>query len=1192
MDIRRAEDRGANHRDAPGDDDDQNDRRVSRRGLWSASFGGLLLTQTLTAVNDNTFRWLAIGLGKHALEQRGDDQYIGLILMAGTACFVLPYLVLAAPAGYLADRFSKRSVIQACKLAEIALAALGSVAILTGNVYFLLAVVGLFGMQSALFSPSRLGSIPELLPVEKISAANGLMGLTTVIATIIGMAVGNILADYVSDRFAAGAAVSAAVLLGCAVCGWLASLLIAPLRPAAPGLRFPLNPLPKLAADMRILAANGPLLRVALGIMFFWSVGSLAQLNIDQFAFESGATHQSQIVPLLLSLVLGVGFGSVLAGYWSGGRVELGILPLGAAGLVLNAVLLAFVPEHVVAAGAEWFGHYGWAALLLFALGVSAGLFDVPLEAYLQHHSPPQSVGSVLASSNLLTFTGILGAAILFAGMRAPLRGDEPLLTARQIFLCSGLLTIPVFVYIVWQIPQASIRFVVWLASKTVYRIEVYGRENLPDRGGAVLVANHVSWLDGTLMLLTSSRPIRVLATADMLQSRWLRGVAKIFEVITISPQPNAVLAALKAARAALDRGELVCVFPEGSVTRSGQMQAFRPALLKILEGTSLPVIPVYLDGLWGSVFSFREGKFLWKRPRQWPYPISIFFGHGIDNPGDGHQVRQAVQAVGATAVERRASRAGGLGKAFVRTCKRRKRGSKVADSLGNELSGGGLLTRCLILRRLMLRHVLAEDEPFVGLLLPPTVAAVVANMACLLARRVPVNLNYTMTSEVNNECIRQAGIRHVLTSRQFMEKVKLDLDAEIVYLEDFRSHARVWDKLVCALAAYAAPARLLERAYGLHRVAADDLATVIFTSGSTGVPKGVMLTQANIGSNVDAIEQIIHLRRSDVLVGILPFFHSFGFTVCLCAVLGIDIKGIYHFNPLEAKQVGKLIKKHGGTVLLATPTFLRTYLRRCEVDELATLDAIVTGAEKLPRDLAEAFEARFGIRPVEGYGTTELSPVVSANIPPSRSPSGSACDCKEGTVGRPAPGISAKITDLDTGRELGAGRSGMLWIKGPNVMKGYLGREDLTAEVIQDGWYRTGDIALIDDEGFIQITGRQSRFSKIGGEMVPHLLIEEALAKAIGGDEEEGFRAVVTAVVDDRKGERLVVLHTAISQTPDELRQKLSEMGLPNLYIPAEDSFHQVDQIPVLGTGKLDLREVKQIALRTFGDEKEPGST
>jgi acyl-[acyl-carrier-protein]-phospholipid O-acyltransferase/long-chain-fatty-acid--[acyl-carrier-protein] ligase len=535
--------------------------------------------------------------------------------------------------------------------------------------------------------------------------------------------------------------------------------------------------------------------------------------------------------------------------------------------------------------------------------------------------------------------------------------------------------------------------------------------------------------------------------------------------------------------------------------------------------------------------------------------------------------------------VEQSTRQAGGLGCSFIRTCKRRKRGSKIADSVGNELSGGATLTRALILRRLLLRHALEEDEQFVGLLLPPSVAGVLANVAVTLARRVPVNLNYTVSSEVLNDCISQAGIKHVLTSRKFMEKVNLDVDADTVYLEDFRNEARFADKVSCALAAYLVPAGILQKSLGLQGVSAEDLATVIFTSGSTGRPKGVMLTEGNIASNVEVVEQLIHLSRDDVLVGVLPFFHSFGFTICLWTTASIDIKGVFHFNPLEGKQVGKLCKNHGGTVLLATPTFLRTYLRRCAKEELTSLDVVVAGAEKLPRELCDAFEERFGVRPAEGYGTTELSPLVSVNIPPSRALGSPEAGLKEGTVGRPIPGVSAKVTDLDTGEDLGAGQAGMLCIKGPNVMKGYLGRDDLTAEVIKDGWYTTGDVATIDEDGFICITGRQSRFSKIGGEMVPHIRIEEELNALVGDDKDEVLKAVVTAVPDAKKGERIVVLHTAMGRTPGELRKALSDKGLPNIYIPSEDSFHQVEEIPLLGTGKLDLKGLKQTALKIFGD-------
>ena len=332
----------------------------------------------------------------------------------------------------------------------------------------------------------------------------------------------------------------------------------------------------------------------------------------------------------------------------------------------------------------------------------------------------------------------------------------------------------------------------------------------------------------------------------------------------------------------------------------------------------------------------------------------------------------------------------------------------------------------------------------------------------------------------------------------------------------------------------------MLANTLGLDKNQPDDVLTLVFTSGSTGNPKGVMLTHANIRSNVDAINQVIRLEHRDAIVGILPFFHSFGYTVTLWTVMALDIKGVYHFNPLDARQVGKLVEKHNATLLLSTPTFLRSYLRRCTTENFKSLDTVVAGAEKLPNELCDAFEKKFGIRPVEGYGTTELSPLVSVNVPPSRrAPNPGQIDLREGSVGRPIPGVAAKVVDAN-GNEQGTNESGMLMISGPNVMKGYLNQPEKTAEVIQDGWYVTGDIAELDDDGFIIITGRESRFSKIGGEMVPHLKVEECLLELVGADDEDDggpetedgegeLKIAVTAVPDEKKGERLVVLHTQL---------------------------------------------------------------
>ena len=524
------------------------------------------------------------------------------------------------------------------------------------------------------------------------------------------------------------------------------------------------------------------------------------------------------------------------------------------------------------------------------------------------------------------------------------------------------------------------------------------------------------------------------------------------------------------------------------------------------------------------------------------------------------------------------------LPRRFLRQCRSAMKRSKVADSSGADLTGSQLLMRSLIFRRLLLREVLAEDEQHVGLLLPPSAGGVLANVALCLCRRTAVNLNYTVTSEILNYCIEQCGIRHVLTSRKFLEKMNFEINAEVVCLEDFRDKVTLADKLAAATQTFAMPLGMLERRFGLDKISPDDVLTVIFTSGSTGRPKGVMLTHRNVGSNVDAIDKIVNLTSDDVLAGFLPFFHSLGYTTTMWTVLTLDLKGVYHYSPLEAKQVGKLCGRHGATIMITTPTFLRSYLKRVTPEQFAALDVVVAGAEKLPVELCDAFEKKFGARPVEGYGTTELSPLVSVNVPPSRSRGEYEVEVKEGTVGRPVPGVTAKIVDPESNEELPGGEPGMLLVSGPNVMKGYMHQPEKTAAVIRDGWYVTGDIALLDEDGFIKITGRQSRFSKIGGEMVPHGTIEDAIAAIVATGEEDEIKVAVTAVPDERKGERLVVLHTSIETTPEEIRRQLSESGLPNIWIPAQDAFLQVEEIPVLGTGKLDLKAMNDLARERFG--------
>lgn len=1160
---------------------DPNPTESHRGGLRSRSFAALLATQFFVAFNDNMFRWLIIPIGKELL---GQDR----ALQIGAVVFLLPYVLLAGIAGYLSDRYSKRSVMIGCKLAEIVIMILGTIAIVAGNIHVMFAVLFIMGAQSAIFSPSKYGSIPEIVRTEHISSANGLVGMTTFIAIILGTAAGNALYSVTTvAESGLGPAMSnwwiwSCALIGVATVGWIASLFIGHLTPACPSRTFPRNPAGQTVSDLRELISRRPLLWAALGSAFFWAIGVMAQCNIDKLAVPdlvgSDPSGQFWVGPLMAALTFGIGIGCVLAGIWSAHRVELGIVPFGAAGIIVMGIVLSTLPP-----GEQTYNSFPYvlACIYLLGLGLTAGLYDVPLLAFLQQQSPTESRGRILAAYNFIANLCMIGTGWLFGVL-----GGDLGISSRQIWLICGLATIPVFCAIVYLAFTPMIRVMARIIISTFYRVRVKGLENIPEEGGALLIANHVTWLDGVLLILFCPRPIRYIAHADFVETGVLGRLARDYRTIPIKPGRRSMVESLRAGQQALRDGDLVCIFPEGGLSRTGQIQGFRRGFVTVLRGTDAPVIPVHLGELWGSIFSFERRKFFWKWPLRVPYPVSIVFGRPMHGVKDQQEVRLEVEALGYQTMQK--SKKGSMipARTMLRACRKNRFRKKIADSTGQEMTGGSVLTASLVLRRLLRREVLADDESNVGVLLPPSVGGVLTNAALALDRRVAVNLNYTVSNEVMNQCIQIAGVRHVLTSRKVMEKFDFQFNADVVYLEDLREKLRVTDKLAGAAASWLLPSWLHERLLGLTKIQPDDLLTLIFTSGSTGLPKGVMLTHHNIGSNVEGFSNVLHMENDDVLVGILPFFHSFGYTTTLWTALMLDPMCVYHFSPLEARPVGKLAQKYKATILLSSPTFLRTYTRRCDAEDFSSLDVVITGAEKLPMDVADAFEAKFGVRPVEGYGTTELSPVVSTNIPDSRIVSEYQQGNRIGAVGQPMPGISAKIVDLETGENLGTDKSGMLLIKGPNVMKGYFGQPELTAEVLQDGWYTTGDIAKVDADGFIHITGRQSRFSKIGGEMVPHLRLEEVLTQLLGENEEGEQTAVVTGIPDAKKGERLVVLYRSLGLPPDEICRKLGESGLPPIWIPSPDSFHQIDEIPMLGTGKLDLKRLKDLALKVTGTE------
>jgi acyl-[acyl-carrier-protein]-phospholipid O-acyltransferase / long-chain-fatty-acid--[acyl-carrier-protein] ligase len=519
------------------------------------------------------------------------------------------------------------------------------------------------------------------------------------------------------------------------------------------------------------------------------------------------------------------------------------------------------------------------------------------------------------------------------------------------------------------------------------------------------------------------------------------------------------------------------------------------------------------------------------------------------------------------------------LPRAFLDTA--RSRWSKVGmvDSTGVSLTYGSALVRALALSRALAREL--GPEPYVGLMVPPSVGAALANIALLMLGKIPVNLNYSASQAVIDAACDQAGIKLVGTARKVVEKAHLTPKGTLLYLEDMPPKVTKLDKVWAAAVAKLVPSGLLGSFLpGLKDEKLDATATVMFTSGSTGDPKGVVLSHGNVLWNVHQVRHQLQLDPVEAVgLGILPFFHSFGFTVNIWTILLLGKKAVYHSNPLETKIIGDLCEQQKVTLIAASPTFARHYIQR-KPEQYASLYHLLLGAEKLQRKTADEIREKLHIEPLEGYGTTEMSPVAAVNVPFDVTlPDGrKIAGNRPGTVGRPLPGTAIKTIDPETDADLPRGTEGLILVKGPQIMKGYLNRPDATAKVMQDGWYNTGDLGYLDPDGFLKITGRLSRFSKIAGEMVPHLGVESALMEAAGVDD---TALAVTAVPDEKRQERLVVIHAKLPISPAEICKKVLASGLPKLWVPSAEDFIQVEALPRLSIGgKLDLRRLQEIAL------------
>jgi len=758
------------------------------------------------------------------------------------------------------------------------------------------------------------------------------------------------------------------------------------------------------------------------------------------------------------------------------------------------------------------------------------------------------------------------------------------------------------YTVLAWISPQI-LRPFWWLLVRALHKFHVYGRERIPKTGPLLIVANHVSYIDWMLFWLASPRKLTFVLWAGYKQYPILRFFLSFVKRRTIflenrgsASAPHALAEALQKVADSLAGGRAVLVFPEGRHTRNGQMMPFHRGIEWVVKKAGVPVtiVPACIWNMWGGPFTWKEGRIFWKRPEELRRRVAIQFGNPLPGDTPVSEIRAAVVECQAECAAKQSEYIIPVHSGFVRHAARIRNFRRVAfvDASGGSdrtltwpkaLVGAWCLAKWLKTR-------LPESEKNVGIWLPTGLGGAFANIALAFLRKTSVNLNFTAGAASILAAVKAADLQTIITSKKFLDRVPLDLPEGVkqIHLEDALAGIPGWWKLVRLLTILALPGWFLDRfVLRCRRFGWDDVLTIIFSSGSTGDPKGVMLSLRNVSSNADGFQKGVNFSTHDRMLCTLPIFHSFGFTVCLWAPASIGMMSVCYPDPRAAKEVGELCKRWACTIVLGTATFVRFYLRRCDAEDFRSVRLFICGAEKLPTSLSTDFQQKFQVQPLEGYGCTETSPAVSVNQPNILHHGVRQISNSPGTTGQPIPGVAVRAFHEETFAPLPNGEEGVLCVRGPNVMLGYLHDPERTAKVIRDGWYSTGDFGKVEAEGFIRITGRLSRFAKIAGEMVPLERIEDELHEllATGGE-----RAVaLVAVADAKRGERVVVLHTAeyrerLPAALDGLKTK----GIPNLWIPDGRDCQQIESFPVLGSGKLDLRALAELAKRILRDSPE----
>ncbi len=1078
---------------------------------------------------------------------------------------ILPSLLFMTPSGFLADRFSKARVTQWTIASTIPLALLTWLSYSQGWFWVSMGLMLVFAIQSVFYAPARNAHIKELAGAENLGKANGSAQAVMVAATLISAVFYSALYGHwiPVNEVSAGGLLTAVtpIALILVVLAIVQTLLSLRLKKGQCGHieSFSWGDYARMRYLRETLAKvwhNDVIWLSSIGLGLFFGVNQvLLSVFAEHIETVTGVTDALTLQSLPALAGVGIILGALYSGRVSRHYIEAGVLPIGALGATACLAVMPFLSQI-------------WAfGVAIFVFGVCCGMYIVPLISLIQFGAADDDIGKISAADGFIQNSIMSFFLVLAIALSAV---DVSVRSMLYFLVAVGLLGT---LYVVLKIPQFFVRFLLRFLASTRYRLSVNGIENIPATGPVLLLGNHVSYLDWAILQVASPRPIRFVMARNIYSKWYLKWFLDLMHVIPISSASSKD--SLRAIEAALHGGDVVALFPEGHLSRTGQLAAFHKGFEIACRMTAAVVVPFYLKGLWGSEYSFATRRFKENLRSLGPRRVYVEFGAGLPSTVTGVTVKQQILELSIRAWQSYTATLGTISQEWLRVAKRIPGTLAVADSGGVELTHRELLVAVRHLQPLLRRG----SSQNVGLLLPAGVAGVVANLATLMAGKTVVNVNFTASLASLQLAVAKADIQAVVTSRRLVAKLQdrgIDLagilsQVHVIWMEDvFKSltiYKKIWGVVMFSLL----PMSFLARQASSN---IDDVAAILFSSGSEGVPKGVMLTHRNIVGNIKQTTTVINPTDEDVMISALPLFHAFGLTITTLLPLLEGIPMVAHPDPTDGLAIGKLVATYKATMLFGTSTFFRLYTRNKKLLPIMfhPLRLVLAGAERLSPTVRLEFKEKFGLDILEGYGTTETTPVATVNIP-------DVLDTdlwwvhvgnKPGTVGLPLPGTTIRIVDPETLSPVPFGESGLILIGGTQLMHGYLSDPDKTADCISviDGirWYHTGDKGRLDVDGFLVIEDRFSRFAKIAGEMVSLTSVENAIEPLIQSADAE---IMVLAVPDDKKGEAIVVL-LAGNFSVDELSAALAGSSLIPLWRP--DRIVAVDAIPKLGSGKLDF--------------------